>query len=145
MHWSVTFKLQLYYLVFSTISLVSCFTTMSVIRHFPYCSAIVYSEKPFLHETTSQRCLPCSGLKELLPNKPHALFLFFFFLQNSVLILLNLGLQALNPNQPSNFMAESIHSCCKASYICSHWMSRMRNGLQKVARPTSKWWSPVKY
>lgn len=146
MHSSVIFKLQLYHLVFSTISLVICFTTMSVIRNFPYYSRILYSEKPFPTWNHVTPLPPILGAERLASEHPPPPFsLFFFFFQNSVLILLNLGLQALNPNKPSNFMAESIHSCCEASYVCPHWMSHMGNGLQKVARPTSKWWSPVKY
>lgn len=81
MRWSVTFKLQLYHLVFSTISLVICFTTMSVIRNFPYYSGILYSEKPFLHKTMSHRCLPYSERAERVvsekPPLPFSPFLFF--------------------------------------------------------------------
>lgn len=50
--------------------LVICFTTMSVIRNFPYYSRILYSEQPSQQETASHCCLPCSGLKELLLNNP---------------------------------------------------------------------------
>lgn len=134
MHWSVAFKLQLHYLVFSTISLVICFTTMSVIRNFLHTAQYCTGKKPFLQQPLSHCCLPCSGLKHLLPTSPQPFFLPFF--RYSKPMLLNLGLQALS-SKPCNFMAGSIHFGCEASYILTHWMGHTWNGLPRWPDPAA--------
>lgn len=118
MHWSVSFKLQLHYLVFSTISLVICFTTMSVIRNFLHTAQYCTAKKPFLQQPLSPCCLSYFGPKHLLPTSPQPFFLPFF--RYSKPMLLNFGLQALS-SKPCNFMAGSILAAKPPVFSLIEW------------------------